>query len=140
MICHTIGGSGPIYDWVLDHRIHHKFESTEYDPYNKTKGFLYSHIGHKIRQKNPKRETIVKEIDLKDIENDKIVMFQKKFYWILLAILGVLLPINAPVEYWGEDMLNSFMIMGLFRIPITLHAIWFINSARNVWELKPNDR
>lgn len=57
-----------------------------------------------------------------------------------MAILCLLLPINAPVEYWGEDMLSSLMILGLFRIPITLHAVWFINSARIIWELKPNDR
>lgn len=78
MICQTIGGSGSIYDWVLDHRIHHKYESTKDDPYNKEKGFFYAHLGHQIRQKNWRREEIVKEIDMSDIESDKIVMFQKR--------------------------------------------------------------
>ncbi|KAK6629876.1 hypothetical protein RUM43_003697 [Polyplax serrata] len=140
VMCHTIGGTGTIYDWVLDHRIHHQYESTEDDPFNKERGFLYAHLGQKLRHGSPKREELIHEIDMTDIESDKIVMFQKRFYWVLMSIFCLLLPINAPVEYWGEDMLTSFMILGLFRIPVTLHAVWFINSARAVWELKPNDR
>lgn len=82
VMCHTIGGTGTIYDWVLDHRIHHQYESTEDDPFNKERGFLYAHLGQKLRHGSPKREELIHEIDMTDIESDKIVMFQKR--WIEL--------------------------------------------------------
>lgn len=79
MLFHTVTLTGSIYDWVLDHRIHHKYRGTDDDPYNYKRGFFYAHIGHRMQTGNPRRDEIVKEIDMSDIEADRIVMFQKKY-------------------------------------------------------------
>uniref|UniRef100_A0A6E8W840 Fatty acid desaturase domain-containing protein n=1 Tax=Anopheles coluzzii TaxID=1518534 RepID=A0A6E8W840_ANOCL len=45
MCCYSIAGQNTIYDWVRDHRIHHKYSETNGDPHNANRGFLYAHVG-----------------------------------------------------------------------------------------------
>lgn len=78
MLCQTLNGCGCIYDWVLDHRIHHRFHGTDDDPFNYKRGFFYAQVRNRMLTPNPRREELVKQIDMSDLENDKIVMFQKR--------------------------------------------------------------
>lgn len=34
MLCFTLSGQNSIYEWVRDHRVHHKFSETDADPHN----------------------------------------------------------------------------------------------------------
>lgn len=52
----------------------------------------------------------------------------------------LLLPINAPAEYWKEGLLSSFLIMGWLRYAIGLHLCWLIHSATTIWGLKPGEK
>ena len=36
----AFANEGPLYDWIRDHRIHHKFSETEADPHNVREGLL----------------------------------------------------------------------------------------------------
>lgn len=67
-----------LYDWVRDHRVHHKYTDTDADPHNSNRGFFFSHVGWLMMKKNP--EVILKgrEIDMSDIENDPVAMFSTK--------------------------------------------------------------
>lgn len=69
---------GPIYDWVLSHRIHHKFYGTENDPYNHSKGFLYSHVFSTLMTDTPDRKKVEKDIDMRIIEVDGYVWLQRR--------------------------------------------------------------
>lgn len=67
-----------IYDWVRDHRVHHKYSDTEPDPHNASNGFFYSHMGWLMLKKTQATITKGKQLDLSDLEADAIVMFQRK--------------------------------------------------------------
>lgn len=67
-------------------------------------------------------------------------VLHRYYYWLLYPVVFLLLPINAPVEYWGESIMNSVFILGFLRYAIVLHASWFINSGALVWGLKPGDK
>lgn len=139
MLCQTVTGMGSIYDWVLNHRMHHKYHGTDNDPFNHKRGFLYSHFLSHLSTSSHNYEELVKEIDMSDIENDGIVMFQKRFYWVMMPILALLMPINAPVEYWGETIFNSVCVLGLLRYIVVLHAAWLVNSSLLIWGLLPEN-
>lgn len=66
--------------------------------------------------------------------------FNYRFYWILFAIVGLLLPINAPAEYWGESIKNTIFILGFFRLMVTANISWLVNSGILIWGLKPGDK
>ncbi|KAL3279053.1 hypothetical protein HHI36_016568 [Cryptolaemus montrouzieri] len=140
MICHTLAGTGPIYDWVKKHRLHHKYFGTELDPYNPNKGFFFSHVSGFCLDLSEAQEEALKSIDVSDLEEDKIVMFQKRFYWYMFVVMTLLLPINAPAEYWGESLMNAVGIAGFVRFSIVLHSSLLIHSATRLLGLAPGEK
>lgn len=67
-----------MYEWVRDHRQHHKHVDTDADPHNAKRGFFFSHIGWLLMKKHPDVYEKKKTIDMSDMEADPHVMFQKK--------------------------------------------------------------
>lgn len=67
-----------MYDWVRWHRLHHKHFSTDLDPYNPSKGWLYAQVQSVALRLSPAQEKELEKIDMSDIESDKMLMFQKK--------------------------------------------------------------
>lgn len=59
---------------------------------------------------------------------------------MLYFLICVLLPINAPCEYWGEGILTSFLVAGWLRYAIILHATFLIHSGTKVWGIGPGER
>lgn len=58
-------------------------------------------------------------------------------------VFFVLLPINAPLEYWGDSVQAALFVAFSLRYLILLNVVWLINSAHLVWGLdkryKPSD-
>ncbi|VEN41868.1 unnamed protein product [Callosobruchus maculatus] len=110
------------------------------DPFNPTKGWFYSHIQSVALNLSPAQEEALKEIDMSDLEKDKMIMFQKRWYIPLYVIFVLLLPINAPAEYWGEQLHASMFLVFWLRYTLNLHLSWLIHSATRIWQLKPGEK
>lgn len=78
-IFQTIAFQNHIYEWVRDHRVHHKFTDTDADPHNSARGFFFSHMGWLMVRKHPDVMAKGRCVDMKDLEADPVVMFQKKW-------------------------------------------------------------
>lgn len=76
--CQTLAFQNHIYEWVRDHRVHHKFTDTDADPHNSQRGFFFSHMGWLIIKKH--KDVMVRgaTVDMSDLKQDGVVMFQKK--------------------------------------------------------------
>lgn len=70
---------GSIYDWVRYHRLHHQTFKTSDDPYYSEKDFLHAQVFAHIRNLSEKQEYLLKQVDMNDLEEDQIVMFQKRY-------------------------------------------------------------
>lgn len=79
MVMQTIAFQNSVWEWVRDHRVHHKYTDTNADPHNYSRGFFFAHMGWLMVRKHP----LVKEkgagIDITDIESDPVCVFQKKY-------------------------------------------------------------
>lgn len=75
---------GSVYDWVQYHRLHHRTFKTADDPYYSEKDFLHAQVFAHIRSLSPKQEHLLAQVDMKDLEADKIVMFQKKYGYFMV--------------------------------------------------------
>ncbi|XP_067619750.1 acyl-CoA Delta-9 desaturase [Eurosta solidaginis] len=143
MLCQTLAGQGPIYGWVQAHRLHHQKFRKEEDPFYSGRNFMSAQVHAQIMGYTPEQEKLFNEVDMSDIEQDKIVMFQKKYYWVLYFFLHVLLPVNAPLEYWGDSIAAATFVTFSLRYLIVLNVCWLINSAHFIWGLdkhfKPSD-
>ncbi|XP_014252721.1 acyl-CoA desaturase 4 [Cimex lectularius] len=138
--CHLLACNGSIHNWAVDHRVHHAKHGTPLDRYNYKNGFFFCHFASRCLESNADIERLKRHTDITDLEEDQVVYYQNWLYYILMPIFGLLLPINAPMEYWGESAAVSFFVIGFLRIVLILHASWFINSAFLVWGLDPSDR
>jgi stearoyl-CoA desaturase (Delta-9 desaturase) len=134
----TIAVQNSLYEWVRDHRVHHKYTDTNADPHNSKRGFFFSHIGWLMCKKHPDVKKFGGRIDMSDLEADPIVMFQHKYYLPLALIFGFVLPISF-VCYLGE----SFAVVWnghILRYMIGLHIVWMVNSVAHIWGSKPYDK
>jgi stearoyl-CoA desaturase (Delta-9 desaturase) len=134
----TIAVQNSMYEWVRDHRVHHKYTDTNADPHNSRRGFFFSHIGWLMCKKHPDVKKFGGRIDMSDLEADPIVMFQHKYYLPLALIFGFVLPVWF-VCYLGE----SFVVVWnghLLRYMIGLHIVWMVNSVAHIWGSKPYEK
>ena len=79
MLMNCISGENSLYDWTRDHRVHHKFSETDADPHNACRGMFFAHVGWLLVRKHPDVITKGKNIDLSDLKEDNVIMFQKRF-------------------------------------------------------------
>lgn len=120
--------------------MHHKTFKTADDPFYSDRDFLSAQVFAHIRKLSPRQEKMLEDVDMKDIEDDGIVMFQKRFYWILYLVLFVLLPINAPLEYWDDEIHAAIFVAFSLRYLIVINVAWLINSAHFIWGLDKNHK
>lgn len=129
-----------VHAWALDHRVHHKYSETDADPHNAKRGFWFSHVGWLVLTPHP--EVVAKRavVDMSDLDNDPIVVWQKRLYVPLFALLVIAIPVGVPWYFWNETLWNSFWVNFNFRFCVTLNIAFFVNSVAHMWGQKPYDR
>src|SRR5262249_39769353 len=109
--------------WSRDHRVHHRFVDTDLDPYSINKGFWYAHFGWMMFTPCT---TVGLEPYGRDLEADRIVMFQHRYYIPVAIAMGFLLPWG--LGYLLGSALGGLAVAGTLRIVVGHHFTFFINS------------
>lgn len=110
MICNCIAGQNDLIEWCRDHRLHHKASESDADPHNSNRGWFFAHIGWLLQRKHPKVIETGSKLDLSDLENDPILIFQRRFYWPLFILFGLVIPMSVCHLYLGAPLFDSFSI------------------------------
>jgi len=131
------------YDWVSDHRRHHKHVDEDEDPYDITKGFMYAHMGwmmFKLRPDPP-------QDNVADLEKDPLVMWQHRYTHLIGVVFGFGLPTLIGALYgWfhfgtfhemSVQALGGFLIAGVLRIVCVQHSTFCINSVCHTLGTRP---
>lgn len=139
-IFQTIAFQNHIFEWARDHRVHHKYSETDADPHNARRGFFFSHMGWLMYRKHPAVIEKGRGLDLSDLEQDAIVMWQRKHYLPLVLTACFILPTVIPWLWWEEHPVNALMVAGFLRYTIVLHVTWFVNSLAHWVGNKPFDK
>lgn len=140
VVLFTISGQRHVYQWALDHRVHHKYSETNADPHDARRGFLFSHVGWLVLTPHPEVEEKRKVVDMSDLEADPIVMWQKRLYVPLFAIFVIAIPVLVPWYYWDEGLWQSFWVLFNCRFCVTLNIAFFVNSIAHMWGNRPYDK
>ena len=136
MCVNSAAHQGSIYHWARDHRMHHRYTDTELDPHSIQYGFWYSHIGWLFFTKSQQLRDAAKKIDMSDIEQDSIVMFQKRNYTVLSNLFCFVLPTLYGYSMWNSWWIGYFYF-GVLRWIFLLHATWCVNSVAHMWGTTP---
>ncbi|KAL1453576.1 hypothetical protein WDU94_009907 [Cyamophila willieti] len=140
MLWNTLAFQEPIFNWVRNHRVHHKYSDTNADPYNAKRGFFFSHVGWLMIRKHPEVIEKGRQIDLSDLIKDPVVAFQKKHYLKLLFPICFIFPTAVPILFWGESFSNAWHIAMVLRFMITLNVTLLVNSVAHIWGQRPYDK
>ncbi|XP_076239714.1 acyl-CoA Delta-9 desaturase-like [Calliopsis andreniformis] len=139
MILQTMAFQKSIYVWTREHRVHHKYTDTDADPHNATRGFFFSHMGWLMVRKHPDVIKKGANIDMTDLLQDPVVMWQKKYYPILMPLVCFIIPTWIPMYFWNESLLCAWFAT-VFRYVYYLHVTWLVNSVAHTWGMKPYDK
>ena len=118
--------------WSSSHRFHHRHVDSEGDPYNIKKGFFWAHMGW-IFFNDPKARTFD---NAQDLQKDRLVMWQHKYYVLIAFLVGVGLP-TLIGSFWGRPM-AGFLWGGWLRIVAVNHCTFLINSASHCIGSRPH--
>lgn len=134
----AIGGAFALQNsalhWSSDHRIHHKHvDNNDKDPYSAKRGFWFSHIGWMLREYNA--NTYADYSNCRDLQKDKIVMWQHKYYVPLAIITNFGIPIAIGLLH--GDIWGMLLIVGVLRLVLSHHSTFFINSLAHIWGSQP---
>jgi stearoyl-CoA desaturase (Delta-9 desaturase) len=81
-----------------------------------------------------------KVVDMTDIENDPVVMFQYKHYNMLTVLFGVVAIVIPPVYLWNESWNHAFHIAVALRVIWCIHMTWCINSVSHMFGDRTYDK
>ncbi len=112
---------GSALKWSSDHRRHHSFIDGDKDPYNFHRGFFFAHMGWMLL-----KETVDQPIQAPDLQKDKWVYLQDKYYVPVAIFMGYIFPglIGMMLgSFWG-----GLIIGGALRIVLTQQSTFFVNS------------
>jgi len=140
MICNCMANQGSILHWSRDHRVHHKYSETPFDPHDATRGFFYAHVGWLLLKKSDKVKEAGRKLDMSDLHEDPIVMFQDKLDpWINLFFCFVV-PTLVGVKFCDQTWKQSLLLLGFTRYIFVLHSTWFVNSLAHWVGYRPYDQ
>ncbi|XP_015589799.1 acyl-CoA Delta(11) desaturase isoform X2 [Cephus cinctus] len=139
LVCYAMAGQNTIYDWVRDHRVHHKFSETDADPHNSNRGFFFAHVGWLMMRKHPEVIRRGRQVDMSDILADPVVVFGEKYFLPLKLFFCFIFPTLLPIYCWNETWYRSIMAQVFVRYILTLNFTWCVNSAAHLWGTKPYD-
>jgi len=119
--------------WASNHRSHHRHTDDDaLDPYSARRGLWYSHIGWMLRD-YPAAQTDFENV--KDLERDPIVAWQDRYYWLLVLVMNVGMPLLLGAL--AGDPMGGLLLIGFLRLVISHHTTFFINSLAHFWGRQP---
>jgi stearoyl-CoA desaturase (delta-9 desaturase) len=116
--------------WASEHRDHHKFVDTAKDPYNIRQGFFWAHLGWIFRG-----ETRSSFDNIPDLNKDRLVLLQHRFYVPIAIAVGFGLPTLVGLAF-GRPLAGLFW-GGFLRLVIFQHCTFLVNSAAHTSGKQP---
>lgn len=117
---------GSALEWSVDHIQHHSHIDTDNDPYNRRRGFWYSHMGWLVRRDSTMPMQRIPHF----LKNDPLVMFQHR--WYVPIALATSFGIPFLLCGWG-----GLLLVGAVRVVVIHHTTWFINSWAHTGSRRP---
>ncbi len=133
MILGAMALQNSVLVWASGHRNHHQFvDDPDRDPYSASRGLWFSHIGWMLRR-YPSGATDFSNV--RDLQNDPLVAFQHRYYYVLAIGLNVLVPL--ALGWLHGDLWGVFLLAGILRLVVSHHFTFLINSFAHAFGRQP---
>jgi stearoyl-CoA desaturase (delta-9 desaturase) len=125
-----------VLSWCRIHRLHHRHTDTDLDPHNIHRGFWFSHMGWLLVKPTPEVQEALRQVNLQDLEADKLLVQQRHYFLPYAIVCGILAPWCCAVM-WGETWWYAFLVVVVFRLIAVYHVTWCINSVAHTFGTQP---
>ena len=124
-LCGTLAVEGGPANWVVTHRIHHRFSDQEGDPHSPRDGGWWAHMGWILVGRAQEHPAAVLQHYAPDLMRDWFQRWLNRLYILPVVLVGLgLYAIGGwPFVTWGLCL----------RVVLGLHATWLVNSATHMW-------
>ncbi|XP_052742517.1 acyl-CoA Delta-9 desaturase-like [Bicyclus anynana] len=133
-------GQNSLYQWVRDHRVHHKFSDTEADPHNANRGLFFSHIGWLMLKKNDQVLNAGKLIDMSDITDDPLLRYFNKNFICIKILCCYIIPFVINVHLLGENWQCVVAWQFFLRFLTMFHNELTVNSLAHIYGYRPYNK
>lgn len=113
----TSAVQGSCYWWARAHRSHHRHTDTSLDPYDASRGLLWTHVGWMLFKSGLRSG----RADVSDLRHDPVIQWQHRWYFYLAPIFGIVLPTIIPGMLW-DDWFGGLCFSGALRLTIAHHV------------------
>ncbi len=133
-VCGTLAIEGPVFNWVADHRRHHKYSDKEGDPHSPwrygddwkalSKGLVFAHVGWLFDPNKTSKEKFIPDL----LADARVRRVHQLFPALVLTslLLPALIGGLWSMSWYGA--LTAFFWGSLVRIALLHHVTWSINS------------
>jgi stearoyl-CoA desaturase (delta-9 desaturase) len=124
-LCGTLAVEGGPANWVVTHRIHHRFSDQEGDPHSPRDGGWWAHMGWILVGRAQEHPPAVLHRYAPDLMRDPFQRWLNRLYIWPVVLVGLLLYALGgwPFVTWGLCL----------RVVLGLHSTWLVNSATHMW-------
>jgi len=119
--------------WCRNHRAHHRYVDTDQDPYAVHKGFWFAHAGWMILKQEGRKSG---RVDISDLNENKLIMFQHRHYLPIALTFGFVLPC-AIGHFAFNDLLGALVYACFGRMFFVHQATFCVNSLAHYWGEQP---
>ena len=133
-VCGTLAIEGPVFNWVADHRRHHKYSDKEGDPHSPwrygddwkalSKGLAFAHVGWLFDPNKTNQEKFIPDL----LADARIRRVHQLFPVLVFASLLAPALIGGLWSMSWYGALTAFFWASLVRIALLHHVTWSINS------------
>lgn len=108
---------GSILWWSRHHRAHHRYTDTDLDPYGAHHGLWWSHLGWMLTKPRIRPGPA----DTSDLKQNRVVIWQHKFFFPLALAFGLVIPTVVPGLLW-DDWWGGFYFASFLRLTLVHHV------------------
>ncbi len=116
---------GDVLSWSALHRMHHKYEDTEKDPYCILRGFWWAHILWVFCKTYPDLKLV------RELQRDPLIRLQKKVDIPLEVFMCFVVP-TLIGWIWGQPW-ETLFVVGFIRLVVQWHMTFAVNSVAHCW-------
>jgi stearoyl-CoA desaturase (Delta-9 desaturase) len=113
---------GSVIEWAGDHRIHHRYQDKDEDPYAIHKGFWFAHLGWIFT-----KDWASDLNKVRDLWSNPLIRFQHTYFVYVASFAAFVFPMLVCGLLWG-DWVGGLFVAGVFRMVLNQHFTFLINS------------
>lgn len=74
-----------------------------------------------------------KKLNHHDLDEEPLIVWQKRLYVPLFLLLSVVMATVVPWYFWDEDPWVAFFIAAVLRTVVVVHHLFTVNSIAHIY-------